>query len=246
MRILDLDLDFFLDEIAHWQNGSGRLNDQDFTPWTEEVVRAFLEEQCGLSMANKVRGRFVKHHHEAFYFWRELILAGNLEAPFEVVHVDAHSDTGFGDSGFLYVANNLLHLPPQERINPDQLYAGNYIIKAIACRWVSNIVFVLHPKWNNDIPRFHMKDLKSVSGHTSGQFQLKKYDPTLLNVFTFDQIDDITPLGLEPEVPFSLVEQSRYVEDLPFDYIVLSHSPEYTPPSADALIPIIMEYIDPV
>lgn len=246
MRILDLDLDFFLDEIAHWQNGSGRLSDEDFNPWTGEAVRFFLEEQCGLSKDNKVRGRFVKHHHEAFYFWRELILAGSLETPFEVVHVDAHSDTGLGDSGYLYVANNLLHLPPQERINPDQLYAGNYMIKAIACQWVSNIVFVLHPKWNNDIPRFHMKDLTSVSGHTSGQFQLKKYDPTILNVFTLDRIDNITPLGLEPEVPFSLVEQSRYVEDKPFDYIVLSHSPDYTPASADALLPIIMEYIDPV
>ncbi len=95
MRILDLDLDFFLDNIAHWEEEDGsRLSDTQYSPWTEEEVRGFLEKQCGLSPNAQINGRFITHHHEAFLFWRELILKEQLTTPFEIVHVDAHSDTG--------------------------------------------------------------------------------------------------------------------------------------------------------
>jgi hypothetical protein len=73
MRILDIDLDFFLDNIAHDNSSGGeRLSEEDFKPWSEEAVREFLESRCGLSTGKRIPGKYIIHHHDAFYWWREL------------------------------------------------------------------------------------------------------------------------------------------------------------------------------
>lgn len=240
MRVLDLDLDFFLDYIAHWKIEDGsRLSDTEYIPWTEEEVRGFLENQCRLSTNRQVKGRFVTHHHEAFLFWRDLILKEQLTTPFEIVHVDAHSDTGLGDDGYLYIMTKQLHQAPSHRINPIKLYAGNYLSHAIACRWVEKLTFVLHPEWDNDLMWTHLKDFSD----DSGAFQLKKYSATKLTSWNLDRMREIKPDDLEPEVPYELVDWKEYATQQPFDFMVLAHSPGYTPPEADRLIPIIKEYI---
>jgi hypothetical protein len=56
MRILDLDLDFFLSSIAHDQSSGGaRLSEKDFKPWASDNVREFLESPCGLSTRRRSR-----------------------------------------------------------------------------------------------------------------------------------------------------------------------------------------------
>lgn len=59
MKILDIDMDFFLDNIAHWENGLDRLNDAEYKPWLEEEFREFLEKRCLLSRKNPIKGRFI-------------------------------------------------------------------------------------------------------------------------------------------------------------------------------------------
>jgi len=66
MRVLELDLDFYLDHIAHCEDKDSRLSDTDYRPWTEDEVRRYLEEQCRLSINRPVKRRFVTHHHGAF------------------------------------------------------------------------------------------------------------------------------------------------------------------------------------
>lgn len=245
MRILDLDLDFFISDIAHFiSSDSDRLDDEDYKPWGEKETRAFLEEKCGLSKLNPVKGRVIKHHDEAFFFWRELINKNLLEPPFEVIHVDAHADLGLGDASWAYILSDLLSLPPAERINPktNGMYGlgfGNYLAFSIACRWISHLTFVLHPKWENDLPFSLLKDFDD----SSGAIQLKLFDKKDIDV---DRIRKAKPISVEPEVPLKLQRYYDYVTREPFDYIILCQSPGYTPSSADKLIPIIEEYINQV
>lgn len=236
IRVLDLDLDFFLDEIAHWITGNKRLDGIDFVPWTEAQVRVFLENSCGLSINTPCNGRVVTHHDEAFYFWRELIEKGLLKIPFEIVHIDAHSDTGLGDLGWSYIMGTLLHQEPKDRYYPDYLGPGNYLAYALACRWVYNLKFILHPKWSDDLLWNHLKDYTREIGY----FQLKKYNPNDLDP---DKLRNTVPLSLEPEVPYETIPYAKYVEQNMFDYVVLSHSPNYTPETADKLIQVIKEYL---
>ena len=123
MRVLDLDLDFFLDMITYpadpgERRPSGpddRPHSEGDIPWTEKEVIRFLENRCGLSDQEPVNGRLVTHHHEAFYYWRELIQKGELTTPFEVVHVDAHADLGMGDPNWDYLVSEVLQRAPSDR-----------------------------------------------------------------------------------------------------------------------------------
>ena len=58
MKILDIDLDFFLNDIANSRSDYGeRLSSDEYFPWEAEDVKAFLECQCGLTKENKIKGR---------------------------------------------------------------------------------------------------------------------------------------------------------------------------------------------
>lgn len=243
-RVLDLDLDFFLDHRAEYRSDNGpRLSDEEYRPWPAEDVRAFLEHRCGLSRSAPVPGRFAVHHDGAFFWWRELIDRGDLTPPFEVVHVDAHSDTGY-DASTPYIMTDLLHKPVAERRDPlsgpKGLHPGNYLIFAIACRWLSLVQYVRHSAPGDDFGRFHFKS----NDPRSGAFQLKRC--------TLDQISGGYAMygpavfDAEPEVPFEPVCWDHFRTERPFTHLFLCQSPGFTPASADALIPVIQEYLTPV
>jgi hypothetical protein len=106
MRVLDLELDLFLDDVAYHRPSSReceRLPDGEYTPWAAAAVRTVLEDHYGLDRARPIPGRLVTHHFEAFLFWQELVRCGALDIPFDVVHVDAHADLGSGDAGYVYL-----------------------------------------------------------------------------------------------------------------------------------------------
>lgn len=245
MRILDLDLDFFISDIAHFISDDGdRLDEVYYIPWSEKETRVFLEQRCGLSKINPIKGKVIKHHDEAFFFWRELINKGSLETPFEVVHVDAHADLGLGDASWAYILGDLLRFPPKERINPKTdgmggLGFGNYLAFSIASRWISQLTFVLHPKWENDLPLFLLKDFDDASG----AIQLKLFEKNDIDVH---RIRKARPISVEPEVPLKLQKCWDYKTRESFDYIVLCQSPGYTPFTADKLLSVIEGYIDPM
>lgn len=248
MKVLDIDLDFFINDIANFRSDFGeRLSDNEYFPCKEEKVRLFLEHQCGLSINNKIKGRILNHHHEAFFFWRKLIENNQLKTPFDIVHIDAHADLGLGDASWVYIMQNLLHKPLDKRTYPERFkyksnyhkfsYA-NYLAFAIGCRWINTLTFVPHPNWENDLPYLIFKDFDEESGF----IQLKKYDKSMdLRV---DNINRIIPLNIEPEVPFFIIPSEKFKNKQKIDYICLCKSPGFTPKKADDLIPVISNYID--
>lgn len=245
-RVLDLDLDFFLDEIETWKSSSGsRLPEADFQAWDEVQVRAFLEDRCGLSRDNPIPGCFITHHDEAFVWWRDLIIRGLLKPPFEVVHIDAHSDLGYGDDSVSYIMGQLLHRPVEERMHPKTgpsgLHAGSYVSFAAACRWFQKVEYVLHPKAIDDFVPFHFKD----NDPYSGALQLKKCAPESLRGLT-NAIYGPRSFEPEPDIPFDMVIGAEFKNHLPFTLGLLCHSPGFTPASSDGLIPVIMEYMKPM
>ncbi|MGG1639122.1 hypothetical protein [Paenibacillus sp. NRS-1760] len=241
MHILDIDLDFFLNQVAHNTSDEyGRLDGTIYIPWTDERVRTFLEVNCGLSKDSLVPGKFVRSHHEAFYFWKELIENGELVPPFSLVNVDAHLDTGgwgYYDGG-LYIINELSKIPPGERHKHiKHMDAGNYISFVVACNWTDHILFVLHPEGNGDITSMLAKDLDPQSNY----FEIRNY----IKHVTAETIHSADYISVDTEVPFKILDDiDKYREDLPFDFIVLSQSPGFTPETSDTLIPIILEYIE--
>jgi hypothetical protein len=172
-RILDIDLDFFLDTIesrpVFWKR---RLSTRHHRPWKPNEVRQFLEQRCGLNQDVKVHAGIGTHHHEAFLWWRQLVEAEELATPFEVVHVDAHADLGVGVGGLYRIEREILYRPLLERsqvqVSRTLLNPGSYLLFAIACQWINRLTYVTHPKWDtadlhNDI--FPDGDPRELSCH---------------------------------------------------------------------------------
>lgn len=244
MRILDIDLDFFLDKVAlNRSSQSPRLSDDDFHPWAQADVRLFLEERCGLSTARRIPGRFVTHHDEAFYYWRDLLLSRQVVMPFAVVHIDAHAD--LGDQTFRtdasYVPARFLHLSLPARADPPRgtigINAGNYLLYAIACRWLDDLYYVTHPS---------NRDLADCG---DWMFSEKGKQPWILSLPKYPWSEFLFPgasrrvLEREPPVTFRFAGPEQFTCNAPFDFMVLCHSPAYTPSASDLLIPLIREYM---
>ena len=97
-KVIDLDLDFFQNEVVRNTTSRHQTGKNGLRPWNEKKVRNYLENIIGLSAP--VKGRVFDTHDNAFYFWKELIESNELTAPFILDHLDAHSDLGYGDGAW--------------------------------------------------------------------------------------------------------------------------------------------------
>ena len=234
MRVLDIDLDFFLADCCPLSEKGQRPPLTGHEPWAEADVRAFLEKQCGLSRETPVNGRVFETHDCALQFWEEQIAAGRLTAPFDVTHVDAHSDLGIGYPGPNYVLFNVLAMPMEKRLDIQAFYAqkkldeANYLLFALAMRRISSLDNVRNPRSRQDIPAVLLDQDGNIrlNSMTAQMFAAKN--------------------GAEPTVPFRVYEDYRdFHADGKYDFVTLAISPRYAPAEADALVNVIREYIKP-
>lgn len=240
-RILDIDLDFFLNKVSEAREDEKRLKKKHYYPWDKIALESFLENRCHLSKKNRIPGRIVNEHQKAFFFWRELFVNQKIRIPFELVHIDAHTDIGVADWGWVYITSELLHKPIEERIYPnDSILTGineaNYLAFALACRWIKKLSFIIHPDWENDLIEVYFKNFDIESGF----LQLKKYDRNELLEKGFEIENS---LELEPEVPVEFIPLHEYKNSYPFNILTLSKSKNYTPKASDKLIKVIKGYI---
>lgn len=265
MRVLDLDMDYFMTSIANCISDfvQERLPEDDYADcvWTETDVRNFLEKNLGLSKDKRIRGRVVAGHNESLFYWRELIEKGELSTPFDVIHVDSHADLGLGGSSWAHILDYLLYYPVEERPQHPRYHdasgrmrsegIGDYLLFAVAYRWISSIVYCGNPCSDcNDYLLDILKDFeeKPIWGKPVQNTIQLLYNPDMpfphSNDSDYKKRLYIRKSRKEPEVPFIIIPTIEDVQfDGEFDFAVLAQSPNYTPASADFIMDIFREYI---
>jgi hypothetical protein len=233
-RILDLDLDFFVKGVEYWRGpGDGRLDASEYPPWPVEDAISFLVERCGLD--GQLPGFVVENHGELFPLWRQALERGELVPPFHVTHVDAHADLGLGDAGYKYLMTELLFEAPEDRRSPklgeSGLGDGNYLAFAIACRWISGLVYVFNEGEANDIMSYFMEGFDPDAAH----IQLAALNENELKRLMYRETQAPKVERLEPRVPFKSMHWRSFESSQPFDIICLARSPTYTPSESDAI-----------
>lgn len=231
MRVLDLDMDFFLSDPCPLAPLGERPDESCADVWSDEDVTRFLEQQCGLSVERPVPGAIFDTHDKALDFWAARLEDGSLCAPFEVVHVDTHSDLAFGPPGTNYVLNVVLSRLPFQRAQIGQYRAGteldeaNYLLFALAFRWVNRLSYVRNPKSHQDIPR-HLLD-------SDGNIHLRSFISQMMEGKN----------GREPVIAFEVYDDYRTFKQHDYDFVTMAQSPRYAPESADRIMEIVRRYI---
>lgn len=242
MRLLDLDLDFFVNGVAHWRGrDDDRLDAEAYPPWSIDEAMAFLRDQCGLS--RRLPGVTVEHHGDLFFRWRDAIEAELLIPPFSITHVDAHADLGLGDAGYKYLMTDVLFRDVEDRADPEpgphKMSDGNFLAFAIACRWISEVVYVYNKGGGSDLLYYHMENFDLSSNHV----ELKAVRVEELKRAVGDRRPEIT--STEPKVPITQTRWQDFTTSDPFDAVCLARSPSFTPGSADEIFDAIREtFID--
>ncbi len=231
MRVLDLDLDFFLNKNAYAHGHiQGRLG-LEYKPWSAYRVRHFLEGRCGLSPDVSIPGRTVKNHDEVLGFWRELIKYGGLKIPFDVIHIDAHPDIWVG--GGLYLTPGWLHVHPERELavfKMKPVHEGNFLTYAIARGWVRSLIWVPLLKYGKELPAWDA-DARTVKT----LFHEKKASHA--------PVGGLDAGKKELDIPYKILPWNKFRTHEAFDYMALSRSPGFTPPESDGLISVIESYM---
>ncbi len=235
MWVLDLDLDFFLSDCCPLAAKGERPSPAFAHPWTEAEVVSFLENALGLDEAHPIPGRITETHDGALAFWRGQMDKGRLHKPFSVVHVDAHADLGIGKPGPGFVLNNVLGIPPKERDDFSRYYAqkqldeANYLLFALAFRWIDALTLIRDPFSRPDLPGFCERASEG-------------FHPIRLRSFVSSLFED--RYGAEPEIPLTVYDDPASVcIREPFVCMNLACSPRYAPKEADTLISVIARYM---
>lgn len=237
MRILDIDLDFFLSDCCPLAEYGSRPSAIGHEPWPEDSMRRFLEENCGLNPKQSPRGRIFTTHDAALGFWAELIAGGALTPPFHLTHIDAHSDLGIGKPGPGFVLNSVLALHPTKRVQIEKYYSmkqldeANYLLFALAFRWIRSLENVRNPKSRPDIP-----DLFAYRDADGNYYKIH------LNSF-ISALKEYE-YGAEPDIELRVFDDyTKFSAVKPYDFISFSVSPRYLPREADHLIDVARDYV---
>lgn len=244
-RILDIDLDFFLDRILYCKDEpKGRPSSLCYTVDSTRKALHFARTQCLLAEKLPLPGAACIHHKEVFFQWQSLIRQNIIKTPFELIHVDAHADMGFGNTSCAYIAEELLAKPIQKRKAP--LSGGswavnncNFIAYALALGWIGKLTYVTHPEYIDDVQWVHMKDFSSHSGFV----EMKRFPKnTMFRLKNSQQIKKI-PFTPDPLIPMTITERSSFQLDQAADFLFVSQSPNYSPVTADSLYKKLCKFI---
>lgn len=263
MKILDLDMDYFMDCIAHTPfNVCERLNENDYgsSVWAESDVREFLEVNLGLSKDRKIPARIVKGHDEALLFWEELVSDGRLCEPFEVIHVDSHADLGLGCASPDFLQGAFLTLPVETRRKIkdyefngkiEHINVGDYLLWGVAYRMISKITYCANPHGDkNDYCWDTLKDFyenliwdEPVSNYIQLKFNKDMELPDYRSSEKYKK-EYLDGAFKDPEVELRIIPTIQGVNfSGDFNFAVIAQSPNYTPASADFILDIFREYI---
>ena len=244
--VLDIDLDFFMypiplpdpDAVTSGRRYGGKDTERI---WTKTEVASFLADQCNLGSSKKPLGRLVTTHDQAFDVWREWVQSSKIRVPFDVVHVDGHADLGgVPDGAVTELLKALPELSLEQRLNFRRGYAqrglteANYLVFAIACRWLNSLTYV------NSVNRDtgHFSDPRDVHHKLFSQYSIDS--GTIQLSHQPDGFGDPWPGSEEPEVPFlRIAGDSRFRLERPVTHMIVCQSPSYTTTSMNALLPVL-------
>lgn len=242
MRVLDIDLDAFVEPAAHCVDES-RLDPREFSVWPVDRTLKWLADRCRLDGPRP--GWAVEHHVEVFDRWRDAVAVGALTSPFHVTHVDAHGDLCLGANGYRHLLIDVVHRPVAERTDPRRglmgMHSGNYLAYAVGCQWVADIDYVYGPGGGSDFHPWFMDGFYDGLHARGSRDTIRLPHLTENDVTMLDSHGRPRPVRFEPPVAIRSTRLEGFRAEEGYDLLCLCRSPDYTPETADRLFDAIRD-----
>jgi hypothetical protein len=247
INILDLDLDFFMKDEAVFTGSppdGQRLDSEEYSPWTIQMVRKFIENQCGITTSKRVPGKVLTNHNELFFELRSLHEKSKGNFKFNIDHIDAHSDTGLWDDSYIFIFTHWINYSKQYRLYPpvEKVKINNFLIFLACAELLNSLNYVSLEQNPADIGHMYFKYVEKNPIAIKFRF----YQDLLFksNVDVLTRLRTWNPNQQSKDIPFNQIYHKYFQAKVKYDYIFLTQSPEYTPIESDELIPIIQEYME--
>ena len=109
-----------------------------------------------------------------------------------------------------------------------KLDEANYLLFALAFRWISRLAYVRNPKSHQDIPARLLDE--------AGNIHLRSDISALMEGIN----------GREPVIPFEVFDDYRQFRETGYDFVTMAQSPRYAPASADRIMALLEPYVIPM
>ena len=106
-----------------------------------------------------------------------------------------------------------------------ELDEANYLLFAVAFRWIDRLTYVRNPKSHQDIPA-QLLD-------SEGNIRLRSFISQMMEGKN----------GPEPVIPFAVYDDYTQFKQHGYDFVTMAQSPRYAPASADRIMEIVGRYI---
>ncbi len=240
--VLSIDVDYFVEPKVTWPEPGSRPDDKDHHVRDLNDVGQFLRTRCLVSPELPTVGVAACDHDDAFTALQQWMAAGNLKAPFRLVHVDAHADLGLGDAGYVVIVEDLLLRPPADRATKlRSIGLGNWLAYAIANRWISEVIFLREPDPGLDCELLAHYFCASPDWSILQMRPMNENQYLRINHHNRDEFATLPTT--EPAVRWFQTGEAGFALDRPPDLIFTCQSPEYSPPKADAVFDLVRTFI---
>ena len=253
MRVLDIDLDFFMHGVVYNVpcKQKRRQSKKQYHAWSIKETEKYLKEN--LKLKTKRPGMVYDDHRDLFIILENLIDDKSISTPFELVHVDSHADMGNVFDGSLNktltdyagrTKRGMLNKSTKLYDN-NSLNCSNHLLYILLNRWIRKLTYVKNPESDSgDIHIFY----KYKGKEDARYLQFCQYNTELFEAPKFIRFSPnfsrYKPVKCHRKIEYNEFISWQYENNRKYDFIFLATSKGYTTEQSDSLIPYIREYID--
>jgi hypothetical protein len=239
--VIDLDLDIFVHPpVEFGQDSDERAPSGKHKPSPRSFVEFFYQYQLQLMRSPRTKGAIFDFHEQSYQWWRQLILAGQLKVPFEVVHIDAHDDLLSGIETTYFFEEWTATLDKMKEL-PPRLNSANYLGHAVSNGWLSALTWVRRTDTTAKPIPWIFKDFSS----RSELLETKHFSKGGVAAAAQLLLDGRMPRNVRVDIqtPFREIQFGEYRIARPADLVFVARSPSFTPIESDANEDLIRDRI---
>lgn len=237
-NVLDIDLDLFVDPRTDGFSTKPGARAANVAAWDPAMVREYMTSALGLSLKRKLPGRAFETHEQILY---EL---SQIRPPVRLFHLDAHADLGICINCSRFHAE-FLAIDPDLRaslLSDFEPKEGDWLLYAIACGFVDELDYVMHPEMYACLRRNRLHDIPMGMDKWDDECT---DDYLYLKRFCGPRQQYERRAGkhtLDRRIPLRIHSRDDFWSPVAtFDFMFITRSPRFTPVTSDLSYAILQE-----